>query len=873
MPPRLFHRFFRWYCHPRLRNGIEGDLIEFYREREKRSGKRIADLLFAVDVLLLFRPAIIRPAEGYKRLNHYGMPKNYFTTGWRALMRNKGYSAINIGGLAAGMAVTITIAMWIADELSFNRYFRNYDSVGWIITHSGRHGTEATYYNNPIPLADELRLNFPQDFKHVSIATWDSEYSLTSGENKFFERGMFMEPDGPEILSLEMVYGTRRALSEPNTVMISESLARKLFGDADPIGQTTRIRNEIDVRIGGVYKDLPPNTDFYKLSLIGSWNLLLSWQPWIREKLDSWDWNSHQVLVQLNDNVTFEQASARIRDIKKSHLSEINKETEPELLVHAMSRWHLYSKFENRTTVTSDQLQFVWLYGIIGVFVLSLACVNFMNLSTARSEKRAKEVGIRKTMGSLRNQLIIQFFSESYITVVIAVAASIFLVVLALPVFNEVATKQITFPWTNLIFWSSILGFALFVGLLAGSYPAFYLSAFKPISVLKGTFRSGRYASLPRKILVVFQFTVSVLLIVGTIVVYRQIDHARNRPVGYTREGLITVFKSSPDLWRRSDAIRSELVSSGAVASVAGSSSPATGVWDYYDGFEWEGMPEMTEQSFAVTRVTEAYGETVGWQFIEGRDFSGDIASDTNAVIINRTMARLLGMSDPIDQVIKWNNVRFNINTELRIIGVIEDMAMQSPYTPVDPSVFIFSRRGEYVINMRLNPSLGTLGCIARIAPIFQKYNPSVPFQFKFVDDEYESKFAAEVRVGKLAFIFSALAILISLLGIFGLSAFAAEQRTKEIGIRKVVGASLFSLWSLLTRNFIGLVLLSCLIAFPMAWYLLSGWLLKFQYRIDIQWWLFPVVATGALMVTVITVSYQAIRAALANPVKSLKAE
>lgn len=872
-PPRWAHRFFRWYCHPKLRDGIEGDLIEFYGERVNRSGKRIADSLFVIDVLLLFRPAIIRPAEGYKRINHYGMLKNYFTIGWRTLQRNKGYSAINIGGLAAGMAVTILIGLWIVDELSFNRHFENYDSVGWIVTHSGRRGREVTYYNNPIPVADELRRNFPEYFKRVAIATWDSEYSLASGDNKFLERGLFMEPDGAEMLSLEMVFGTRNALREPNTAMISESLARKLFGEADPIGQTTRVKNEFDVRIGGIYKDFPPNSDFYKLTFVGSWNTLVSWQPWFKERLDSWDWNSHQMLVQLNDGVTFEEASERIKGLKAQHPSELNKETNPEMFIHAMSKWHLHSKFENRVNVTSDQLQFVWLYGIIGMFVLSLACINFMNLSTARSEKRAKEVGIRKTMGSLRGQLVIQFFSESFITVGIGVLAAIVIVMLALPFFNEVATKQISLPWTSSVFWLSILGFVFVVGLMAGSYPALYLSSFKPIKVLKGTFHAGRYASLPRKVLVVFQFSVSVLLIVGTLVVYQQIDHARNRPVGYTREGLVSVFRITPDLWKHYDAIRNELLLSGAVENVGSSSSPTTGVWDYYDGFTWEGMAEAEEQSFAVARVNEPYSETVGWKFIQGRNFSESIASDTAAVIINRTMARLLNMPDPVDQVIKWNNTRFKINSEIRIIGVIEDMVMSSPYEPVAPSLFVFSKVGGYTINIRLNPSLSTQECIARITPIFQKYSPSVPFQYTFVDQDYEAKFSSEVRVGKLAFVFSGLAILISLLGLFGLSSFVAEQRTKEIGIRKVVGASLFNLWSLLTRSFVGLILISCVIAFAVASYFLSDWLSTFQYRIDLQWWIFPVVATGALTVTLVTVSYQALRAALANPVHSLKAE
>jgi len=455
-----FLRFFRWYCHPKLRDSIEGDIVELYRERVTRLGKRRADLLLAIDVILLFRPGIIRPAEGHQNLNHYGMFKNYFTVGWRTLLRNKGYSAINIGGLAAGMAVTILIAMWIFDEISFNRSFENYDRIGHVMVHNG----DGTNPSNPIPLAAELRTNFSQDFKRVALFSWPQELAIASGERKFLEYGSFVEPEATEIFSFKMIYGTRSALAEPNTRMISRSLSEKLFDEVDPIGQTIRLRNNLDVRVGGVFEDFPANSDFRDLNLVGSWNVLLSWISWMRESQDRWDNNSHKIYVQLNDGVSFEDVSAKIKDIKKKHVDAERLKYNPELLVHPMSKWHLYSKFVNRKIVTSEQLQFVWLYGIIGGFVLLLACINFMNLSTARSEKRAKEVGIRKTMGSLKWNLIVQFLSESFITVIIAGIGSILLVLIALPYFNEIAGKQISFPWTNPVFWIAIVGFMFIAG-------------------------------------------------------------------------------------------------------------------------------------------------------------------------------------------------------------------------------------------------------------------------------------------------------------------------------------------------------------------------------------------------------------------------
>jgi len=858
-----FLRFFRWFCHPKLRDSIEGDLMELHRERLARSGKGRADILFVIDVLLLFRPGIIRPAEGHQNLNRYGMFKNYFTIGWRTMLRSKGYSAINIGGLAAGMAVTILIAMWIFDELSFNRSFENYDRVGHVMVHNG----EGTYPSNPIPLEGELRLNFSQDIKYVTLCTWPWTLSVTSGDKKFLENGFFMQPDGAEIFSLNMIAGSRKALTEPKTIVISETLSKKLFGDNDPVGQEVRLKNLVDVRVGGVFKDFAANTSLQKIDLIGSWEFLTSWMSWMNDERDRWDNNSYRIYVQLREGVTFQEVSAKIKDLKKTHLDAERAKGNPELFIQPMSNWHLYSKFKDRKIVTSDELQFVWLYGIIGAFVLILACINFMNLSTARSEKRAKEVGIRKTMGSFRMQLIAQFLSESFITVAIASILSITIVVIVLPFFNDVAAKQILFPWTSMFFWISIAVFALLAGLMAGSYPALYLSSFKPVKVLKGTFHTGRLASIPRQVLVVLQFTVSMSLIVGTIVVYQQIQFAKNRPVGYSREGLINVFRVTPDLFRNAEAIRNELLQSGVVENVASSSGPVTDVWSNNSGFEWDGMPEGMETNFSMNWVTGPFGKTVGWQFIQGRDFSDEIASDSTAIIINRTAVKYMGMIDPVGQIIKWDDDRYHI------VGVIEDMIMDSPYHPVLPTIFRYSDKNIYADNIRLNPSRGVQEAISRIATIFQKYNPSVPFQYSFVDEEYNRKFASEVRIGKLASVFAALAILISLLGLFGLSSFVAERRTKEIGIRKVVGASMLQLWTMLTRSFVLLVGVSCLFAFPLAWYGLSSWLTRFEYRIDVSLWIFPIVIAGALIVTLATVSYQALRAALINPVESLKSQ
>jgi putative ABC transport system permease protein len=863
LPPGAIHRFFRWFCHPSLLDAIEGDLIELYHERRQARGRRIADLLFAIDVLSLFRPSIIRPVEGHQHLNQYGMFKNYLTIGWRTLLRNKGYSAINIGGLAAGLMVTILIGLWVIDELSFNQHFENYESIGHVMVHNG----EGTYPSNPIPLAEELRTNYKDQFKYAVLCTWTQDYPLMSGDKKFSEAGVFTQPEALDMLSLDMVYGSRNALKEPSTIVISQSVATKFFGDANPVGETIRIRNSVDVMVSGVYEDFPMNTDFSNVKFIGSWDFLLTWMTWMQVGQDRWDNNSNKIYVQLNPGVTFEAASESIHDVKMKHLDEERKKSNPQLFVHPMTNWHLHSKFVNRHPVTSEQMQFVWLYGIIGTFVLILACINFMNLSTARSEQRAKEVGIRKTMGSMRRQLIVQFFSESFITVALATFLSVVAVWMLLPMFNDVAGKQMAFPWNELNFWLLIAAFAITAGLLSGSYPALFLSSFKPIRVLKGVVHVGRGASLPRKILVVIQFTVSVSLIVGTIVVFQQIQHARNRPVGYNREGLVMVMMSTPELYENYNVIRNELLQTGVVENVAKSSGPVTDVWSNNSGFEWEGKDPAMETNFVVNQVTAEFGSTVGFRVVDGRDFSDQVKSDTAAFIINQAAVKYMSKTKPVGEIMKWGDKEF------RIVGVVEDIIQSSPYKAVLPTIFLMRNRNHAVIDIRLSNGANTADAIGKMSAIFQKYNPSAPFQYKFADDEYDRKFASEVRVGKLALIFAMLAIFISCLGLLGLASFVAARRTKEIGVRKVVGASVWNIWLMLSRSFVGLVTVACFVAFPLTWYFLTEWLTKYEYRVGVAWWLFPLVVVCAILLTLITVSYQAIRVGKRNPVLSLRSE
>jgi putative ABC transport system permease protein len=790
------------------------------------------------------------------------MIKNYFKIAWRNLLKSKWYSSINIIGLATGMAVALLIGLWIWDELSFDKYHRNYEKIAQLMTTQTFNDQTGTGPAVSMAIGTELRTKHTSDFKYVTLASWNFEHIVAVGDKKLTHGGMWTQPEFPLLLSLKIVKGSFEGFKDPSSILLTESVATALFGSENPIDKTVKLDNKMDFKVVGVYEDLPHNSKFYDTKFLIPWDKYVTTEKWLKEAPTQWGNHSWQAFVQVNENVDFAKTTAKIKDIPKKHV----KEGKEEVLLHPMSKWHLYSEFKNGKVV-GGRIQFVWLFGIIGVFVLFLACINFMNLSTARSEKRAKEVGIRKTVGSLRRQLIGQFLSESLLISLLALVAAIAIVALLLPFFNGLSDKKMTIPWTNPVFWSLTLLFTFFTGIVSGSYPAFYLSSFEPIKVLKGTFRAGRFASLPRKVLVVIQFTVSVTLIIGTIIVYRQIQHAKDRPVGYTREGLVTVMMNTPDLYGRYTALREELLKTGVIEDMAQSSSPVTDIWSNQIGFDWKGKDPNTTPLFGIVAATHDYGKTMGWIIKEGRDFSRSFPTDTGAIILNESGVALTGLKDPVGQIIKWND------KDRAVVGVVKDMVMESPYMPVKPTVFFLDYDWASVITMRIKSTAPMREALSRIEPVFRKFNPGSPFEYKFTDEQYAEKFANEERIGNLATFFAILAVFISCLGLFGLASFVAEQRTKEIGVRKVLGASVFNLWQMLSKDFFTLVIISCCIAIPLAWYFLTNWLQRYEYRTDVSWWIFAAAALGALMITLMTVSFQAIKAALANPIRSLRTE
>ena len=801
------------------------------------------------------------------------MLKNYLKITWRNLMKDRIHSGINVSGLAVGIAVTLLIGLWIANELSFDTYNENYKTIAQIARKEISKGE--VYISSgsnhfPIPLAAELRKNYNNLFRQVALASERSSHLVGYNDGRLIASGMYAEKDFTDIFTLKWVAGAATGFSDPNTVLVGQSVAKALFGQKDPIGKIVKLDNKQLVKVLGVFEDLPLNSSFSGLGLICPFDLLVNTNEGVKAILNDWNNSSFFIYAGLQPGLSGTKVSDGIKEAYWSKIENSTVQTpgsKLELFTYPMKDWHLRSEWKAGVP-SGGQIQVVRLFSLIGVFVLLLACINFMNLSTARSEKRAKEVGVRKTMGSKRSQLIKQFLGEAAMTVLLAFGIGVGIVIMSLNWFNEIAQTNIAFPFSNGWFWLFAAAFILLTTLVAGSYPALYLSSFKPVQVLKGSFKAGRNAAVPRKALLALQFVVSIVLIIGTIVVYRQIQLARDRPIGYDRNGLIRMTMTTPDLKGKYDVLRQELLSSGGAVGFAESSSAATENNYYDDHFEWEGKNVKAHgQSFALTAVTPEYAGTVGWQFEEGRNFSRALSTDQSGIILNEAAVKYMNIPHPVGKTIRWNGKPFTV------VGVIRDMVKGSPYEPVQQALFFMVPEIGPEITIRLNPQLSAATALAKIEPVFKQLDPSAPFDYSFINEEYAHKFAAEQRIGTLSEVFAILAVFISCLGIFGLASFVAEQRIKEIGIRKILGASVFDIWRLFSKDFVVIVLAATIIAIPIAWYCAQDWLAGYQYRAVLSWWIFPAAGMGVLLITLLTVSLQSIKAAMGNPVNSLRSE
>jgi predicted permease len=788
------------------------------------------------------------------------MLKNYLKIAFRSLVKKPAYSFINIGGLAIGLASGILILLWVVDEYSYDRFHENYASIYKLYQRQQWAQGVGTGSSMPYPMKEAIMAKSSQ-IKHVVMTNWGEGNMLQVGDKRLNKLGLSASEDFFKVFSFNMIKGDpATALSNPNSIVITESLATSFFDDSDPINQLIKIDNGEELKVTGVIKDLPKQS-FFRFDYVLPFSYYEATQSWIRYTKDSWDNNSYQMYVLLQPKATEEEVNGSIKYIIRDNNP---KAPTAEVFLHAMDKWRLYSNFENGK-IAGGLIDYVQLFTAIAVFVLVIACINFMNLATARSEGRAREVGIRKSIGSRRKELIAQFLGESVLVTFLAFLLSVVLMELALPAYNQLVNKNISVDYSNPIVWGTALALILILGIFSGSYPAFYLSSFQPTQVLKGKVNVGKGASTPRKILVTLQFGFSIFLIIGTFIIYQQIMHVKNREVGYNRENLIATWTNN-ELEDNFQTIRDALVQTGVVKSICKSNSPITSIFSNNE-VKWAGMQTDQRVAFSTIATEYDYTETMGIQLLEGRDFSRDFKSDTAAVVINQAAADLMGMKDPIGQKIIYNN------SELEIIGVMANVVMDSPYQPVEPMTLIFSPYWSSTITVRLEKTPDLQAAIEKIEQVFKKLNPNYPFEYRFVEDDFEKKFSSINLISRLAAIFATLAILITCLGLLGLAAFTAEQRTKEVGIRKVLGASVGSLVLLISKDFSRLVFFAFIVSAPVGWWFLNNFLERYPYRVEISWWVLLVSGMITFILALFIVSTQALRAATSNPSQSLRSE
>ena len=790
------------------------------------------------------------------------MIRNFFIVAFRNLKRNRIFSAINILGLAIGMASAILIGLWIQNELGFDR-FHTKEKRLYLVYRSENDGGAMNAFNyTPKILVPTLKAEFPEIEDAVRMQ--NANFLFTVGDRHFNVPGNFTDGGFLTMFSFPLLEGNpKTALSGPYDIVITESMAKKLFGNQPAFGKQVKIDSVDLFTIKGILKDLPDNTQF-KFDYLLPWTYLnkIGWDD------KFWQNNSVRTYYTLKPGASGTAFNAKIKNLVIDHTQKDKTQSTSELFGHPASKWHLYSKFENGK-VSGGQIEIVRIFMIIAGFILLIACINFMNLSTARSERRAKEVGLRKVVGAPRIYLIFQFLAESLLFSFIAGILALFIVHLSLGPFNLLVDKKLFIDFSNYNFWVATIGFILVTGFLAGSYPAFYLSSFRPVKVLKGVFNAGKKEASPRKFLVVLQFTFAIILIFSTIIVLKQLRYAQARDAGYVKDRLV-YFYMQGDLQKNFPLLKNELIGNGIAKSVNRTSGPMTRHWADTWGLQWPGStPADLKTNFIMLGTDENFVSTMGLTLSAGRDINiREYPTDSTAALLNEAAVKIMRLKDPIGKTVGLNGSSWHI------VGVIKDFILESPYLPVAPMMVqgpdLF---GFYILNIKLNPANAVSDNLKKAESIFKKYNPQYPFEYNFVDEEYTWKFANEKRTGTLAGLFAGLTVFISCLGLFGLASFMAENRIKEIGIRKVLGASIINITRLLSGDFLKLVVFSFLIASPVAWWVMNNWLQSYSYRINIHWEIFALVFIVTIAIALLTVSFQSVRAAMMNPSKSLRSE
>jgi len=786
------------------------------------------------------------------------MLKNYFKVSFRSLWKNKAYSALNIFGLAIGITCTCLILLWVQDEMNFDSVFPKKDRIFYVPTNQNYEGEWRTFYSTPGPLAKALKEEVPEIVG--SAITHSTNLLFTVDDKGINRRGRYTDPDFLTMFDLQFIEGSAEdAFKRPEAIVLTQKMVSELFGENTRVlNKVLRVDNKENFVITGVVRDLPDNVTF-------GFNWLVPFERFAQEDdmewLESYGNNFADTFVELAPNADFEAADAKVRKILPSK----TEDPDTYAFLHSMNDWHLRSSFKNGKKV-GGRIGYVRLFAIIALIILFIACINFMNLATARSEKRANEVGVRKVLGSGKKNLIYQFIAEALITASFATLLSMFLLLILVPQFNLLIEKQLEFNVFNPTHLFTLIGITLVCGLLAGWYPAFYLSSFKPAHVLKGVRTKRGGASFIRKGLVVLQFTVSIVFIVSTIIVYQQIQHVKGRDLGYTKENLIQMPVNG-DMIKNFIPIQQEMIASGMIENVALSNSSVLSDGNNGSGLEWGGGTNTEDVLISFRFVSSNFFETMGMKIAEGRGFGKSVHADSTNVLISESFAKLMGSETPLGKkVIRYGRT-------YTVIGVVKDYLYGDMYGTSDPVMFFNNLDDAFNMYVKTKSGIPISETLTAMKNVMKVHNPAFPFEYEFVDDAFNAKFKGEKLISSLFQIFALLAIIISCLGLFGLSAYTAEQRRKEIGVRKVLGSSVSGIVALLSKDFMRLVLISMLLSGPLAWWAMDNWLQSFAYRIKINPLVFAIAGIIAVGIALSTVSFQAIKAAIANPVKSLRME
>ena len=756
------------------------------------------------------------------------------------------------------MTCTIFIFLWVQDELTYDKFHSNYNNIYKIIANRDFNNQVFTDENMVLPLAKTLQERLPQ-IKNAVVTTHRQPRVLTNDDLKLKKQGYTVSEHFFELFTWNFIEGNAAtAIADPSSIVLTKSTAKALFGNEKAINKVLKVANDETAKVSAIVDDPPGNSSF-QFDYLMPFNYS---DPAVKRSMTEWTNSSWNVFIQIDPKTNLKILENNINAIKYEHGGNDKKIST--YFAFPMKKWRLYSDFKEGKN-TGGLIEYVRLFTIIAIIILLIACVNFMNLSTARSERRAKEVGIRKTLGSDKKQLVLQFFFESIILALISFLISIVFIYLLLPSFNTLVDKNLTLDLFDVSFWIGAFIIIVFTGIVAGSYPALYLSSFSAIKVLKGTFLAGKTAVIPRRVLVVAQFVISILLISATIIVYQQIKHIKDRSMGYDPNNLI-VIPNTPDIQKNFTAIKQDLLGSGLINSVTRSLSPITEIWWKQPGPDYDGKPANQNIIFAGLTTDVDFTRTMGIKILQGRDFTGT-PSDSGVVLLNKAAVDAMGLKNAVGMQIRNNGRPFTV------AGIMDNVIMESPFKPVDPIMVYFDPRSAGSTSIRLNNSISPKKALVSIETVFRKYNPSVPFEYQFVDEQFQKKFITEDLISRLTNIFAGLAIFICCIGLAGLASFTIEKRFREIGIRKVLGASVQQLLLLISKEFLKLVFIAFVIAVPLTCWFMNNWLEKYTYHININIWLFAIVGIIVLLLTMLVVSLNTMKAATSNPVKSLRSE